>query len=106
MVGLLLQFAVIGGLIWLAISFFRRRSGLATAPGMFPSSVSAMAAPTGGAVRDPVEITISEADFNAWSGLLTGIQAAWSHGDLGTLPPYLTPHMPPYFSPKPPPHPP
>src|SRR6266404_7982981 len=98
MLGLLLQFAVIGGLIWLAISFFRRRSGLTTAPGMFPSSVSAMAAPTGGAVRDPVEITISEADFNAWSGLLTGIQAAWSKGDLGTLRRYVTPEMLSYFS--------
>jgi predicted lipid-binding transport protein (Tim44 family) len=98
MLGLLLQFAVIGGLIWLAISFFRRRSGLATAPGMFQSSVSAMAPPAGGAVRDPVEITISEADFNAWSGLLTGIQAAWSKGDLATLRRYVTPEMLSYFS--------
>jgi predicted lipid-binding transport protein (Tim44 family) len=98
MLGLLLQFAIIGGLIWLAISFFRRRSGLATAPGMFPSSVSAMATPTGSAVRDPVEITISEGDFNAWSGLLTGIQAAWSKGDLAALRRYVTPEMLSYFS--------
>jgi len=98
MLGLLLQFAVIGGLIWLAISFFRRRSGLAMAPGMLPSSLGAVAAPTAGAVRDPVEIPIVETYFNAWSDVLTGIQAAWSKGDLAALRRYVTPEMLSYFS--------
>src|SRR6266851_5030222 len=44
MLGLLLQFALIGGLIWLAVSFFRRRSPLATAPGMYPMAATAMPA--------------------------------------------------------------
>lgn len=98
MLGLLLQFAVIAGLIWLAISFFRRRSALATGPGIFPRSAGAMASPAAGAVRDPVEISITEADFNVWSDLLTGIQAAWSKGDLATLRRYVTPEMLSYFS--------
>ena len=96
MLGLLLQFAVIGGLIWLAVSFFRRRGGLAATPAMFPSAVGAIVAPA--AARDPVEIPISEADFNAWSDLLVGIQSAWSKGDLGALRKYVTPEMLSYFS--------
>ena len=97
MLGMLLQFALIAGLIWLAISFFRRRSQLATAPGIFPGSVGALGAPAS-AQRDPVQIAISEADFNAWGDLLTGIQAAWTKGDLGTLRRYVTPEMLSYFS--------
>jgi predicted lipid-binding transport protein (Tim44 family) len=94
MLGMLLQFAIIGGLIWLAISFFRRRSALATAPFPRPIGVVAPAA----APRDPVEIPVTEADFNAWGDLLTGIQAAWSKGDLGALRRYVTPEMLSYFS--------
>src|SRR5260370_42537595 len=93
MLGLLLQFAVIAGLIWLAISFFRRRSGLATAPGMLPSSAGAMAAPTAGAVRDPVEIPIIEADFNARSGVLTGVPASRAEGPLAEPRPFVAPEQ-------------
>src|SRR6266851_4474914 len=96
MLGMLLQFALIGGLIWLAVSFFRRRSPLATASGMYPMAATAM--PAAAAPRDPVEIPIVEADFSAWSDLLTGIQAAWSKGDLGSLRRYVTPEMLSYFS--------
>jgi predicted lipid-binding transport protein (Tim44 family) len=96
MLGMLLQFALIGGLIWLAIAFFRRRSAVAGGPAMFPQPVGAMAAP--GVARDPVEIPISEADFNAWSDLLVGIQGAWTKGDLATLRRYVTPEMLSYFA--------
>ncbi len=96
MLGMLLQFALIGGLIWLAVSFFRRRGQLAAAPGIFPLAASGVPAAAG--PRDPVEIPIVEADFTAWSDLLTGIQAAWSKGDLGALRRYVTPEMLSYFS--------
>jgi predicted lipid-binding transport protein (Tim44 family) len=96
MLGMLLQFAVIAGLIWLAVSFFRRRSALAGAPSLFPRPVGAMAAPA--AIRDPVEIPIEEADFNAWGALLTGIQAAWTKTDLAAMRRYVTPEMLSYFS--------
>lgn len=96
--GMLLQFALIAGLIWLAVQFFRRRRGLAgaEAPGLYPRSVGAMAAPA--AAHDPVEIAIADADFNAWSGLLTGIQGAWTKGDLGAMRRHVTPEMLSYFS--------
>jgi predicted lipid-binding transport protein (Tim44 family) len=97
MLGILLQFAVIAGLIWLAVSFFRRRSGSAATLAMFPGAAGTMAAPAA-APRDPVEIPISDADFSAWGELLTGIQAAWSKGDLALLRRYVTPEMLSYFS--------
>jgi predicted lipid-binding transport protein (Tim44 family) len=96
--GMLLQFALIAGLIWLAVSLFRRRSsGMATAPAAYAGSVSAMAPPAPTA-RNPVEIGIVEADFTAWGILLTGIQDAWSRGDLAALRRQVTPEMLSYFS--------
>jgi predicted lipid-binding transport protein (Tim44 family) len=96
MLGLLLQFALIAGLVWLAVSFFRRRSaGSALAPG-YPQSSGAMAVPA--AARNPVEINIVEADFTAWGTILTAVQEAWSHGDLAALRRYVTPEMLSYFS--------
>lgn len=97
MLGMLLQFALIGGLIWFAVSFFRRR-GLAFAgsgTGGYAAPLSALAPPPAG---NPVEIAITDEDFNAWSGLLGGIQAAWSKGDLAALRRYVTPEMLSYFS--------
>jgi predicted lipid-binding transport protein (Tim44 family) len=96
MLGMLLQFALIAGVIWLVVGFFRRRSALAGGPGLFPQPVRAATAP--GGARDPVEIPISEADFNGWSELLVGIQGAWSKGDLTTLRRYVTPEMLSYFA--------
>jgi predicted lipid-binding transport protein (Tim44 family) len=96
MLGLLLQFALIAGLVWLAVSFFRRRStGSALAPG-YPQSSGAMAVPA--AARNPVEINIVEADFTAWGTILTAVQEAWSRGDLAALRRYVTPEMLSYFS--------
>jgi predicted lipid-binding transport protein (Tim44 family) len=104
--GMLLQFALIGWLIWLAVQFFRRRSmafgggGLGSGLGGLPrpglGAMGAISPPR--AARDPVEIAITDSDFNAWSGLLTGIQDAWSKGDLGAMRRYVTPEMLSYFS--------
>jgi len=97
MLGLLLQFALIAGLIWLAVQFFRRRAGgMAMAPTGYARSVGAGAAPS--AARNPVEINIVEADFTAWGALLTGVQDAWSRGDLAAMRRYVTPEMLSYFS--------
>jgi predicted lipid-binding transport protein (Tim44 family) len=101
MFGLLLQLAIIGGLIWLAIRLFRGGSlfagaGAGAGGGTgYPRSVGAMAAP---AARDPVEIPVSEADYNEWSTLLAGIQDAWSQGDLAKMRRYVTPEMLGYFN--------
>src|SRR5258708_16797601 len=55
MLGLLLQFAVIGGVVWLAVSFFPPRSGLAAAPPTFPTPVRAHAPPPPRAAWDPAQ---------------------------------------------------
>jgi predicted lipid-binding transport protein (Tim44 family) len=98
MFGMLLQLAIIGGLIWFALRLFRGRSAGPTGfgGGGYPRSVGAMAAPA--ARRDPVEIPVTEADYNAWSQLLVGIQDAWTRSDLGALRRYVTPEMLSYFS--------
>jgi predicted lipid-binding transport protein (Tim44 family) len=105
MLGLILQIAIIGGLIWLAIRLFRggggslfagARAGASPGAGGYPRSVGAMAAPAG--ARDPVEIPISEADYNEWSQILVGVQDAWSHADLAKMRRYLTPEMLGYFN--------
>ena len=97
MLGMLLQFALIGWLVSLAVSYFRRRGPAFAggAVGGYPRPLAAIAPPV---ARNPVEISISDDDFNAWSGLLGGIQAAWSKGDLATMRRYVTPEMLSYFS--------
>ena len=47
---------------------------------------------------EPVQIPIAEADYNAWGALLSGIQDAWSKGDLMRMKRFVTPEMLGYFS--------
>jgi predicted lipid-binding transport protein (Tim44 family) len=97
--GLLLQLLVIGGLIYLAVRLFRSRNAQpaeAMPGGGYTRSLGAMAAPT--SRRDPVEIPVTEADYNAWSQLLAGIQDAWSKGEILRLKRYMTPEMVAYFN--------
>jgi predicted lipid-binding transport protein (Tim44 family) len=122
--GMLLQLALIGGLIYLAFQFFRRRSepqaerpsyAYATAddrgpwaaqqsesriPDVAPIDIATGrtgAAPaTATAVRD--EVGIKESDYQEFEKLLVAIQTAWSHGDIGALRRNLTPEMLSYFS--------
>jgi len=99
--GMLLQLAIIGGLIWLAIRLFRGGSlfagaGSGRGGGFYPRSVGAMAAPA--TPRDPVEIPVTEADYNEWSQLLEGVQDAWTQADLSRMRRYVTPEMLGYFN--------
>ena len=103
--GFVLQAALIGGLVWLAISFFRNRGmmkpALATArsmPGAAPQSANFRAAASavgGGAAQAPV---ISPDDFNAFEKLLGDIQLAYGRGDTRTLGDRVTPEMLSYFA--------
>jgi predicted lipid-binding transport protein (Tim44 family) len=97
MLGLLLQLALIGGLAYLAVQWFRRRSAPnATALGQASYYVTE---PAAGAVR-PVgtPVTIADADYAAFGDVLTNVQAAWTRGDLGALKQLATPEMLSYFS--------
>lgn len=109
LLGLLLQLALIGGLVYLAVRLFRGRSfgpqPYAAGPSYGRSyeeenRPTPMGAGGGGAAApaNPVEFPISEADYNAWSEILTGVQAGWSRSDLAALRRFVTPEMLSYFS--------
>ena len=102
MLGLLLQLALIGGLIYFGVKLFRRRfdpnaasAGQATYYTAEP--VGAGMAGAGRAVAG-APVTVADADYAAFGDLLMGIQAAWSRGDLAELKRYATPEMLSYFS--------
>jgi predicted lipid-binding transport protein (Tim44 family) len=104
--GFLFQIALIGGLIWLAIRFFRGRSampafagGPAAGPasgGPGPYARSALGGLGGGtAARDSVAIT--PADYAAFERSLVEIQNAYGREDGAALSRLATPEMVRYF---------
>jgi predicted lipid-binding transport protein (Tim44 family) len=123
--GLLLQVALIGGLIYFAVRFFRRRSqpAMATGPmgmdrqgapdqGMHPGAMHRTAqgpmgmggmpgagpmgaAPMAAPAGTPV--AIAPEDYQAFEQLLQSIQGTWSAGDEGGLRQFTTPEMAAYF---------
>jgi predicted lipid-binding transport protein (Tim44 family) len=107
LLGLVLQLALIGGLVWLVMGFLRRRASpvYAMAGGPSPREGLDMPGGSGGGMprgasanggRD--EIGVSTADLGEFERLLGVIQGAWSSRDLGTLRRHLTPEMADYFS--------
>lgn len=115
MLGLLLQVALIGGLVYLAVRLFRGWSAARTQPA--GASAGAGYAYAGGMPGRPVDaplarqgvsagagsavaaqLTITPDDYTAFESLLSGIQAAYSNGDLAKLRTLATPEMVGYFS--------
>jgi len=116
MLGMLFQVALIGGLIWLALRFFRRRSEpqLASAgagaplnrapyqPQQEPQAASRLGSMMGGAgaataAAKPIEFEPAGADFANFERLLGDFQAAYSDEDIGRLRKLATPEMIGYF---------
>jgi predicted lipid-binding transport protein (Tim44 family) len=98
MLGLLLQLALIGGLVYFAVRLFRRRSepsavGVGQASYYVTEPVGA-----GGGRATGTPVAIGDGDYAAFGDLLTNIQAAWSQGDLAQLRHHVTPEMLSYFS--------
>jgi predicted lipid-binding transport protein (Tim44 family) len=114
--GFLLQIALIGGVIMLALRFFRSRqqpalagpaapmarsgvepvrAGLASGPGL--SGVGSSGIGSFGRVS-PRDEPVVEADFNAFERALQEIQTAYGQEDLGTLRSLVTPEMASYFA--------
>ncbi|MDR6873857.1 putative lipid-binding transport protein (Tim44 family) [Bosea sp. BE125] len=107
--GFLMQIALIGGLIWLALRFFRRRSEpqLAGAGAPLPreayqpqaqNQAARMGMMGGGSAApqtQPVQLTGE--DFNAFERLLTEVNAAYSNEDEPGLRQRVTPEMFGYF---------
>ncbi len=105
--GLLMQVALIGGLIWLALRFFRRRSEPALAGAGAAHQRSALGgaglggmAGGGGSGRPTAAVapvTIGEADFQAFERALRDIQLAYGREDMQALTYLATPEMVRYF---------
>jgi predicted lipid-binding transport protein (Tim44 family) len=108
--GFLFQVALIGGLIWLAIRFFRGRSQPAYAGGPSPAAAGPSPGPyartalgglggLGGGARPGVReaVEIGPSDYAAFERALVEIQDAYGREDLGTLSRLTTPEMIRYF---------
>ena len=116
-IGVLLQFLMLGGVIWFAVSMLRRRSTVAPAMA-YPEPMPQTPAPPaysyvpnagpaplafpgsgGSAAAAPVdEIGLTNADFDAFEHALGAIQQAWTAGDIVALRRLVTPEMLSYFS--------
>lgn len=105
MLGLLFQVALIGGLIWLALRLFRRRSEpqLASAGAPLgreayqPQAAPAMASLGGGAAAastaKPVEFELQGADYGTFERLLAEVQSAISDENIARLRQITTPEI-------------
>jgi len=107
MLGLLLQVAVIGGLIWLGIRLFRGGSRAEMANPysharrhVEPDLTGGYAAPLG----QPQQLRISKeydptaADQQAFTEILQGVQQAWSEGNLAAMRRWATPEVVSFLS--------
>ena len=103
MLGFLLQFALIAGVIYLAVSFFRRRSqpafarasasGASGRPGADVLSRQSLGGATGG----DSAVKIGQADLDFFEKLLGEIQTAYSREDADALGARATPEMLSHF---------
>jgi predicted lipid-binding transport protein (Tim44 family) len=114
MFGMLFQLLLIGGLAYLAIRFFRSRSGsgaqaqagqpayayTAPAPQRLaePQMMRSSVPLSGGGVPASSPIAITKEDYTSFESLLGDIQSAYSAGDLAKLRALATPEMLGYFS--------
>jgi predicted lipid-binding transport protein (Tim44 family) len=103
--GMLLQVALIGGLIWLAFRLFRRRQPAAAMAG--PSGYARQMEPTpmpggtasAGAYAAPArDVQLTPQDYQAFERSLIEVNAAWSRRDLKGLRDFATPEMVGYFA--------
>lgn len=106
--GLLLQVALIAGIAYLAINYFRNRnqpalarassgSGMGSLRDSFNSYRQGMGVVGGSADASPA-LAIGQADFDAFEKLLGDIQAAYAREDVDALGDKTTPEMLSYFA--------
>ncbi len=105
LLGVLLQVALIGGLIYLAMRLFRRpRLATPSGPAMFTGDAQAMGAPVpaplnrgGGSAPAGPPVQITPADFSSFDQSLKAIQAAYSTQSLPEMQRLATLEMLTYF---------
>jgi len=103
MIGMLLQFAMIGGLAYLGFALFRRFTGAGRpAEAAAGAQGNARAMPFGMGGGDVAQVEagpeVTDEDRRAFGETLVQIQKAWSEGDLATLKRLATPEMVSYFA--------
>lgn len=106
MIGSLLPWLVIGGIGFLAFTFFRRRSEARMAPEALqrgPVDLSGLQGGAGGGAAYGVgasssDIEIGANDQEAFGRLLVDVQTAWGRSDVEALKPLLTEEMAAYFA--------
>lgn len=91
--GMIFQFAVIGGLVWLAMRLFRRRSQPAAASVAGYQRQAYDAAPATGASRVEKQFEATGEDQEAFTAIIVGLQEAWTAGDIGRLRDLATPEV-------------
>lgn len=108
--GLLLQIALIGGVVWLVVNYLRRRNqpALARASANLLSSTSprdllnrfrqTLASNGGSAASGTPAPAIGPGDYDAFERLLREIQSAYGHENTEVLGVMATPEMFSYFS--------
>lgn len=108
--GFMLQVALIGGLIWLAMALFRnRQASMAGAGGMggnmtartsmggYGGAGSPGAGGTRGGFASGTEVKLQQADFEAFERLLGSVQTAWSQENVAAMRALTTAEMHNYF---------
>jgi predicted lipid-binding transport protein (Tim44 family) len=104
MMGFLLQIALIGGLVWVAMAFFRNRQIPAMAgpgAGMARGGLGGYGGNRNGArgsVASGTELALQQADFDAFERLLGRIQTAYGKEDVSTLRALASPEMVSYLA--------
>jgi predicted lipid-binding transport protein (Tim44 family) len=103
--GMLLQVALIGGLIYLAFRLFRRRQPAPAMAGpsgyarqMDPTPMGGGAASAGAYAAPARDVQLSQQDYQAFERALIEVNAAWSRRDLKGLRDFATPEMVGYFA--------
>ncbi|WBO24252.1 Tim44 domain-containing protein [Sphingomonas abietis] len=110
----LLQVAILGGIVWLVIGFFRRRSqsqgspmngGYSQQDSYVPQGNATVGSPWGGPAMAPqpvadqgVDIAITSSDQQAFERLLIDVQDAFGREDYGRLRQLTTPEIMSYLS--------
>jgi predicted lipid-binding transport protein (Tim44 family) len=106
----LIQIAIIGGIVWLIVGFFRRRSGYQSRPAArgydFEGSYSPApeAGPWGassmadGGAQPSIDIALTSADQQAFEELLIDVQDAFGREDYNRLRTLTTPEMMAYLA--------
>ena len=98
-IGTLLEFLVIGLLIYFAVRLFRRHAFSNGWPGRAAFSMPRSLGASVPARRDRGrDINLSDADLGAFQAIHAAVQQAWSAGDLVHLRRLMTPEMLSYFS--------